>query len=248
MQMQLLGNGAMREALCDQMLDRFRTLKKLGPRPLRAALSLRPQVPKQGGGSRDPRPHQVNRFPRLAVPPEDLLGDFCQVAKHVEAVGSLQRFWSAGFGPTSPCSRAIAANEQNSWMLFEPAFQGGGLAIRKQVDWRARLSSDEDGASVLPATEGECITAQHLRRRSRWIRGATPHPQDGHARTGQTELSAASRCGFSSQGKAQFREGFLSAGGSPGRHVGQRSKPLGKDCTRASLVRTPEATNHDEQS
>ena len=67
--------------------------------------------------------------------PAHLLDHFCQVAKHVEAVSRLQRCWSARFGSTSKFSSAVATDEEDSWVLFEPRFQGGGLTIRKQIYW-----------------------------------------------------------------------------------------------------------------
>jgi hypothetical protein len=62
--------------------------------------------------------------------PANLLDHFCQVAKHVEAVSRRPRFWSTFFGSTGKFSPAVATDEEDSWVLFEPRFQGGGLPIR----------------------------------------------------------------------------------------------------------------------
>src|SRR5947209_7993084 len=160
----------------------------------------------------------------------------------------MSRFWSARFGSPSKLSCAVATAEQDAWVLFEPRFQGGGLTIRKQIHWQSSLQIDENGAIFFPAAQGELIDTQHPRRWHRCLRCVAQHPRNGHARAWQTELGAASRSGFSSQRKAKFGEGFLTAGGSPGLDASQLRKPLGENFTRTSLIWTKEATNHSQQS
>jgi hypothetical protein len=108
---------------------------------------------------------------RVAV---DGLGE---VLPQVEPVRDLDSLRCPGPGPVRIGTRAVSANDLCSRVGGQPVGQGPGVAALEQVQRRAGLAVNDDGAVVLAAPDREVVDPNHPRGRRRRVRDGHDQPE-----------------------------------------------------------------------
>lgn len=129
-------------------------------------------------------------------------------------------------------------------MALQPSCQGGGGAIRQQVNRPPTLQVDEDGAVRVPLEEGEVIHPKESGR-GRGGRREGPRPSEqGVAAGGEGQAVTPPRPGLPADGESHVPLGVDEVVGRAGVRPDVR-KPLAEDDAGTAIVAAAEAEGGD---
>jgi hypothetical protein len=97
---------------------------------------------------------------------QDLLNGGSQVLHEMEAVSDLNCIGCAVPGTFSERARTIACDDLHTRMGFEPASEGRGTRITKQLDWPSCAEINQDGFEIQPPAIGPFVHTEKLGRHS----------------------------------------------------------------------------------
>ena len=120
------------------------------------------------------------------MPFEDTLQHLPHMLQEVKAVGNLHRIGSATARPFGVLGGAIARNQLDAWVLFEPRFHNPGRAFWLEVDRSMGVEVDEDRSIALAFAEGKIVDAEMAWGGRRGGRLTTGEAQEGIGADGHT--------------------------------------------------------------
>ena len=81
------------------------------------------------------------------------------ILQQVPSIGDLSGIGCTFGGGLGVGRRTVAADQFDSGMSLEPRLDGGGVAVRQEIDDIIRLKVDDDGAVALSFAPGPVVDA-----------------------------------------------------------------------------------------
>jgi hypothetical protein len=127
----------------------------------------------------------------------------------------------------------IATDDGDRRMLGEPDGDGGGRAVRQEVDDPMGRQIDEDGAIPMASPPRPLVHSDELQGRGMGDHGCAHESQQGSRTRRQPQAGREPGACIPSQGDANGPQGRDQSTGAPSRHGDQRGQALREDVSGA---------------
>lgn len=166
---------------------------------------------------------------RFAMAAEGQTQRFAQVLEKMPAVGDLRCIGSTATGAVSINASAIASDDFDARMTFQPSRDRVGISVRQQIEDAVAFQIADDRSVALPLAPGPVDDADHPRRVRRLEPGCADHPQQRVAAYRHGEFARQARAGFTADREADHQLALAEAGGASRFRLHRFRQPFRKD-------------------